>query len=129
MLLQEGKGYEIIPENIRTEELPALCPIKREENKAAGKKIKMARTAQVSKEGSADTKFHTRNFLDCVKARTETHCPIETGHRSTSATLLARIALMRKKLLQWDAKGERFTNDEEANKLLGYQYREPWKFG
>ncbi len=129
MLLQEGKGYEIIPESVRTQEMPALSPIKREENKAAGKMIKMARAAQVSKDGSADTTHHARNFLDCVKARTETHCPIQTGHRSTSTTLLARIALMRKKLLQWDPKAERFTNDEEANKLLGYQYREPWKLG
>jgi predicted dehydrogenase len=129
MLLYEGKGYEIIPENIRTQEMPALSPLKREENKAQGKMIKQARAALVSKEGSADTTHHARNFLDCVKARTETHCPVETGHRSSSATLLARIALMRKKLLQWDPKAERFTNDEEANKLLGYQYREPWKLG
>ena len=88
-----------------------------------------SRSDEVSKEGSTDTTFHARNFLDCVKDRKETHCPVETGHRSSSATLLARIALMRKKLLTWDAKAERFTNDEEANKLLGYQYREPWKLG
>ena len=29
--------------------------------------------------------------------------------------------------LAWDAKTERVTNDEEANRLLTYQYREPWK--
>jgi hypothetical protein len=80
-----------------------------------------------SKAGKADTTFHTRNFLDCVKSRKPTNCPVEVGHRSTTATLLARIALMRKQHLTWDARKERVTNDEEANKLLSYEYRVPWK--
>ena len=49
------------------------------------------------------------------------------GHRSTSATLLAKIALKREKHLIWDAKNERITNDGEANKLLTYEYRAPWQ--
>ncbi len=36
---------------------------------------------------------HARNFLDCVKSRKTCNCDIETGHRSTSATLLGNIAL------------------------------------
>jgi hypothetical protein len=36
---------------------------------------------------------------------------------------------MRKKYLTWDAKAERVTNDPDANKLLGYEYRAPWKLG
>jgi hypothetical protein len=52
---------------------------------------------------------------------------VETGHRSTTATLLARIALMRGQHLTWDAEKERVTNDEGANKLLSYEYRAPWK--
>ena len=34
---------------------------------------------------------------------------------------------MRKKYLTWDAKAERVTNDPEANQLLGYEYRAPYK--
>ena len=79
------------------------------------------------KSGKADTAFHTRNFLDCVKSRKATNCPVEVGHRSTTATLLARIALMRKQHLRWDAQQERVVNDKEANALLSYEYREPWK--
>jgi hypothetical protein len=29
--------------------------------------------------------------------------------------------------LQWDAKSERVTNHPEANALLNYEYREPWR--
>ncbi len=48
------------------------------------------------------------------------------GHRSTSATLLAKMALRRGRYLAWDAKNERVTNDDEANRLLTYSYRAPW---
>ena len=129
LYMHEGRGYEIVPENIRTQELPALSPIKRKENSEQGKATKPARAAGMGKKGSSDTASHARDFLDCVKSRAQTHCPVETGHRSTTATLLAKISMQRKKLLTWDAKTERVTNDEEANKLLTYQYREPWKLG
>jgi hypothetical protein len=64
-----------------------------------------------------------------VKGTAPANCPIEVGHRSTSATLLARMALMRKKYLTWDAKAERVTNDDGANALLTYEYRKPWVLG
>ena len=31
--------------------------------------------------------------------------------------------------LEWDAEREVITNHDEANKLLHYDYREPWKLG
>jgi len=129
LYLHENKGYEIVPENVRTMETPALSPLKRKENSEQGKAIKPGRAADPGMKGSSDTALHARNFLDRLKDRKETNCSVETGHRSTTTTLLARIAFMRKKLLQWDPKAERVTNDEEANRLLGYQYREPWKLG
>ena len=67
-----------------------------------------------------------RNFLDCVKSREATWCPLEEGHRSTSFAHLANIALKRKKRLEWDPGNERFTNDEAANDELSYKYRKEW---
>jgi len=67
-----------------------------------------------------------RNFLDCVKSRKEPFCTLEDGHRSTSFAHLANIALVMKKKLLWDPETERFTNNEEANQLLSYEYRKPW---
>ena len=67
------------------------------------------------------------NFLDCVKSRETPLCTLEDGHRSTSFAHLANIALATKERLQWDSVNEKFTNSKEANKLLSYEYRKPWK--
>jgi len=67
------------------------------------------------------------NFLDCIKTRQNPYCTLEDGHRSTSFAHLANIAFATRERLQWDAKKERFTNNEGANNLLQYEYRSPWK--
>jgi predicted dehydrogenase len=68
-----------------------------------------------------------RNFLDCIKSRKTPFCTLEDAHRSTSLALLANISLATKQRLQWDPAKELFTNSDEANKLLHYEYRKPWK--
>jgi predicted dehydrogenase len=75
------------------------------------------------------TALHARNFLDCVKSRKLPHADIEIGHRSTSMSLLANISLAIGARLEWDAEAERVTNVSEANDLLHYEYRKPWKLG
>jgi predicted dehydrogenase len=70
---------------------------------------------------------HVRNFLDCVKTRAETATPAEVAHRATSAALLGGIAIRLRRKLRWDPQGERFLNDDEANRMLGYTMREPWR--
>ena len=79
--------------------------------------------------GSRDTAFHTRNFLACVKSRPRCHCDIEIGRRSTSAGWIGNIAHRTKSYLEWDARAERFTNHEAANRLSQYQYRAGYKLG
>jgi predicted dehydrogenase len=86
-----------------------------------------ARTAAASSDGSEQDETHVRNFLDCVKSRQIPRSPAEVTHRSTSACLIANIALRTGSKLQWDAVSERFTNSEEANKLLNYEYHGEWK--
>jgi predicted dehydrogenase len=122
-----NQGYEIVPESARTEELPVLSPIAREENRRQGRAVRPAGKPVVKKGEAESAVLHARNFLDCVKSRQETHCPVEAGHRSTTATLLGKLALQRGRLLTWDAAAERVTNDEAANKYLTYEYRKPWK--
>jgi predicted dehydrogenase len=67
-----------------------------------------------------------RDFLDCVKSRKRPSADIEEGHRSTTFAHLANIALATRKRLEWDAQAERFTNCDQANQLLRYEYRQPW---
>jgi predicted dehydrogenase len=130
LYLSDGTaGYEIVPENVRQEELPALSPVAREENRRQGRAVKPARKPLVVKGQGDATTLHARNFLDSVKSRKPAHCPVEAGHRSTTATLLGKLALERRRVLTWDGKAERVTDDEAANKLLTYEYRKPWKLG
>ncbi len=130
LLLNDGATtLEIIPENVRVEEMPALSPLEREANAKQGRAVKQARMPFAGKAAGDPTVPHARSFLDGVLKGTPTTCPAEVGHRSTTATLLARIALMRGKTLTWDAKAERFTNDAESNRLLSYEYRAPYKLG
>ena len=90
LYMHEGRGYEIVPENIRTQELPALSPINRKENAEQGRATKAGmRRRRWARRAHRTPHDHARDFLDCVKSRKECHCPVETGHRSTTATLLA----------------------------------------
>lgn len=66
------------------------------------------------------------DFLDSVKSRKRPNADIEEGHRSTTFSHLANIALATRQRLDWDAQAERFTNCEAANELLHYEYRKPW---
>ena len=120
-----GNGYEVIPDAISEDEFPARTPLTRESDSQYRRNGK-PRIAPVKNRGgsTADTAPHARNFLDCVKSRARCNCDIEIGHRSTSATLLANIALKTRAVLDWDAKIERFAGHAEANKMLGYKYRE-----
>ncbi|MFP4552081.1 MAG: Gfo/Idh/MocA family protein [Spirochaetales bacterium] len=67
------------------------------------------------------------NFLDCVRDRSvKPYCSLEDAHRSTSFAHLANISLAVGERLRWDADAERFTNNEQANEMLHYEYRAPW---
>ena len=119
-------GYEIVPENITPNEFAARSPIdrKREQGWRTGAAPEIvARKA----EGVVRDADHARTFLDSVKSRQEPPCSIEYGHRCTSAALIAGIAHRSKSFLEWDAKAERFTNQETANKWLKSDYRKPYE--
>jgi predicted dehydrogenase len=73
------------------------------------------------------THQHIRNFLDCVKSREKCNCDLEAGHRSTTFAHLANIALETRSRLEWDAAGERILDNPKANRLLDYEYRDPWR--
>jgi predicted dehydrogenase len=67
-----------------------------------------------------------RDFIDNVKSRKRPNADIEEGQRSTTFAHLANISLATRKRLEWDPQSERFTNCDQANELLHYEYRKPW---
>ncbi|MHC4398254.1 MAG: Gfo/Idh/MocA family protein [Planctomycetota bacterium] len=70
---------------------------------------------------------HARNFLDCIKSRRRPAADVEIGHRSTSLALLANISLVAKARIEWDAQRGVILEPKEANELLHYEYRKPWR--
>ena len=56
-------------------------------------------------------------------------CPLEEGHRSTCFAHIANISLKLGRRLEWDGERERFTNCDEANRLLHYTYRPDYRLG
>lgn len=128
-LYLQSNGFEVVPDAVTPNEFPARSPINRAGDRRwrTGEKP-MIEPKKVTSTDSSSTVPHARNFLDCVKSRQKCHCDIETGHRSTSATLIGNIALKTKAYLEWDAQAERFTNHPDANKLLSYKYRAPYQF-
>ncbi len=69
---------------------------------------------------------HHRNFFHCVQTHQRPVADVEQGFRSTTAILLAGIALKVKRKLEWDGQTETFIRDEQANRHLFRPYRAPW---
>jgi len=72
-------------------------------------------------------KNEKRDFIDCVKARSQTMEDAEVGHRATSLCQLGYIAVEVGEKLKWDPKAERFIGNDAANKRLTRPpWRKPW---
>jgi predicted dehydrogenase len=69
---------------------------------------------------------HFRNFIDCVKSRSQTIAPVEAGHHSIMVGHLGVIAIKMGRKLSWEPKKERFIDDTEADRLLSRPMRSPW---
>jgi len=81
----------------------------------------------VSTYGRQADREHVENFIHCIRTREKPVADVEEGHRSTLLAHLANISYrVGNKMLEFDAEQERFTNCDEANRLLGREYRKPW---
>jgi hypothetical protein len=69
---------------------------------------------------------HSGNFLECIRTRQRTICPVEVAVRSVSAVLVGGMAKQLQRSLKWDPVAEQFVGDEEANRLMTLAKRAPW---
>lgn len=118
-------GWELIPESNASQSFPARGPLDSDAGGRYRDSFAPAMEAR-SGSGSADPRLHIRNFLDCIKSRAKPNCDVESAHRSTTTANIATIAYRTRRLLEWDADREEFTNHPAANALLHYEYRSPW---
>jgi hypothetical protein len=70
---------------------------------------------------------HSGNFLECIRTRRLTICNPETAIYTMNAILIGGISLILKRALKWDPVKVEFTGDEQANRLLSYSPRPPWR--
>lgn len=72
-------------------------------------------------------RYHMKDWLRAVDERSRPVADIEEGHISTTACLLANMAMELGRPVEWDSERGEVRNDREANKLLARPYRTPWK--
>ncbi len=71
-------------------------------------------------------RYHMKNFLAAIDARSRPVSDIEQGYISASACIMANNSMKLGRSIEWDAKERRVVNDQEANALLTRPYRGPW---
>jgi predicted dehydrogenase len=103
-LMITAEGWEVIPERKQQD----LEPLKKRQG--------------------GDERFpHVKNFLECMKTRQQPVENLEVGHHATTVAHLGNIALRSGRKINWDSAKERITGDRDADRLVGTEYRRPWK--
>ena len=73
--------------------------------------------------------LHEKNFIECVKSRGRTICPVDVAVRSETVCQLAWITFkLQQRKLKWDPEKEIFPNDPDANRLMKRTLRSPWRY-
>jgi predicted dehydrogenase len=72
---------------------------------------------------------HIENFIKAVRSRkvSDLNADVEVGHHSAALCHMANIAMRVGRRLRFDAKTERFINDDQANTYLTKQYRKGYE--
>jgi predicted dehydrogenase len=73
-----------------------------------------------------EEKDHYTEWTQACKSGKKTICPIEFGCEMTEVALLGSLALRTRRVLEWDTKAMRITNNEQANSLIDPPYRVGW---
>lgn len=70
---------------------------------------------------------HSGNFLDCVRTRRQPICHPETAAYTINTILAGGISLALQRSVKWDPSKVEFPGDDQANRLLSYPHRPPWR--
>ena len=66
---------------------------------------------------------HHRKFIEAIKSRIDPNVPVEIGHSSCTVCNLGNIAMELGRPVVWNPIVQKFMHDEEATKLMHYDYR------
>ena len=70
---------------------------------------------------------HSQVFIDNVRNRTQPETDAQTGHHATNLGHLMNVSWEVGRSIQWDGEKETVIGDDEANKFVNKEYRDPWK--
>ncbi len=77
--------------------------------------------------GGYPATFHVRDFLDCVKSRSQPKGNAQAAARAHIACHAANVALFLNRQVKLNIDTMEFINDDEANRLRSEALREPWR--
>jgi len=77
--------------------------------------------------GGALDSPHVKNFADCIAGGARPSADIVEGHKTAVLCHLANIATLFNRQVAFDPAAQAIRNDPEAAKLMGREYRPPWK--
>jgi predicted dehydrogenase len=78
------------------------------------------------RQGADATREHAQAFIGVLRGERKSPCDVTLGHNATNVGHLGNIALAVGRKLHWEAAKEQFVNDNEANQLLGRNWRGEW---
>lgn len=81
----------------------------------------------VAEIGGYPATFHVRDFLDCVKTRSQPKGNALAACNAHIACHAANVALVLGRQVRYDNKTNMFIDDAEANRLRSEALREPWR--
>jgi len=82
---------------------------------------------KVAEIGGYPATFHVRNFLDCVKTRSQPRTNADAACNAHIACHAANIALALDRQVKFDPQKNEFIGDDQANRLRSEALREPWR--
>lgn len=74
-----------------------------------------------------ESENHYQNFVDCVKSRRKTICPVEAAVQSDIISHICDISIRVNRKITWDPKKEDIVDDKQASRMLSRPYRSPWR--
>ena len=81
----------------------------------------------VAEIGGYPATYHVRDFLDCVKTRSQPKGNADAACNAHIACHAANVALHLGRTVRYDNKKNEFIDDEPANRLRSEALREPWR--
>ncbi|MDR0421922.1 MAG: Gfo/Idh/MocA family oxidoreductase [Proteiniphilum sp.] len=123
-LILSRSGWEVVPEaavNSRT--FPYCYPCDEERMPDS---LRMEAVKKKSGEGKG-LYLHAGNMLDCMRSRKLPNADIAIGAEVARLSHIGNISCRVGSALHWDSETGMFAGNEEANRLIKADYRDPWK--